>query len=192
MGELLHSLHSSMKQNLSGRRKASWCGFYILGDKHSSSFCRPKPHIWANGLRGPQKTLSHLPTVQQDVRGDRNACRSLDSKEIMHCYASNTDDHSSGQAGTERSWKGGTVQRAVPFWGQISCCVVTTQHTAQVQKQGQTVTISLERTMDHQGLQTSPNSFWELFIRKLCVLHSVASDSKNPLPGRDLGAPLLT
>lgn len=46
--------------------------------------------------------------------------------------------------------------------------------------------------MDHQGLQTPPNSFWELSIGKLSMLHSVALDSKNPLPGKDLGAPLLT
>lgn len=57
--------------------------------------------------------------------------------------------------------------RAVPFWSKYFYSMVTTQHTAQMQKQSQTVVIFLERTVDHQGVQTPPDSFWELSTGKL-------------------------
>lgn len=76
MSELLHSLHSCMKQNLSGRRTVSWWDVYLLGDEHSSLLYGPKTHTWVNGPRDPQKVLSQLSTVQQEVRGDRNTYRS--------------------------------------------------------------------------------------------------------------------
>lgn len=66
--------------------------------------------------------------------------------------------------------------RAVPFWSQFFCSVVTTQ----VQKQGQTVLIFLGRTVDHQGLRTPLNSFWELSIGKLCETECCIRHKESP------------
>lgn len=79
--------------------------------------------------------------------------------------------------------------RAVLFWSKFSCSVVT---TAQVQKQGQTVVIFLERTVDHYGPQTLPDSFWEPSFRKLLCAPWCCIRHKETPPGRDLSAPLLT
>lgn len=104
----------------------------------------------------------------------------------MHCYDSNSDDHSTSQVRTGHAWKaGGCMKVGQHLSGANFPVQVHDAHTTvQSQEAGAAAVMFLEWAMDHQAPQSTPQPFSETLHQNITHAHSIASHMKNLLPRR--------
>lgn len=111
--------------------------------------------------------------------------RSLDNKDLMCCYASNTNNHSSRQVRKGCGWKRETCRgRTAPFWGQFCCSGPWRPHSTKQGRHGNGVkeqASPVEGDQDHQKTLKTPS----IYIKVQKTVHANSFTwARNLIPGR--------